>query len=347
MRRQPRLAEKSPLLRELRDHILRAGKAESTAEAYLHWCYRYFDFCRHGSEWKHPKDCGAKDAEAFLTHLAVDQHVAESTQNQALSAILYLYRHLLKIDIGRLDACRAKKPQWVPPVLSRGEVGRLLDEMRGVYRLVAELMYGGGLRVGEAVSLRIKDMDLDRCAITVKQAKGKKDRETTLPETIHGKVLRQIAHVERLRQDDLRNGCAGVPLPKAYGRKSPSASTSLEWYWLFPSESTSIDLGTGKRGRYHVDAQSIQRAVKRAARDARITKSVKSHILRHSFATHMVENGVGIHTLAKLMGHSDIRTTEIYLHVAESAAAHVKSPLAEVLSRGPQKRSLLRRIREG
>lgn len=313
----------------------RKGLAESTEETYWLRCEEFIRFLRAADgRWVEPDEWDESHVERYLTHLAVNRSVSASTQNQAFSALLFLFREVLGKRFENVRALRAKRRELIPVVYSVDEVGRLLDQMRGIHELVAEVMYGGGLRVGEAVSLRIKDVDLDRLAIGVCDAKGAVDRFTLLPPELVPRLQRQFERVKQLHALDIRQGFARVALPAAFGRKSPKAASSLAWYWLFASNTRSRDPKTGEIGRHHIHKSSVQRAIKAAGERAAITKRIKSHALRHSFATHLLEAGETIETVRDLLGHKDISTTQVYLHAMRPAHSRVKSPLTQVLARG-------------
>jgi integron integrase len=265
--------------------------------------------------------------EAFLTELAARHKVSASTQNQALNAIIFLYRQVLAQELGEIEAVRAKRPRRMPVVLSRSEVRALFDQMHGPGRLTAQLMYGSGLRVSECCRLRIKDVDLQRMQITVRQAKGDKDRIVMLPEVVRLALAEHLAWRKVLHERDLQRGSGWVELPGAFARKEPKAATSLQWQFLFPSRRVARDSEAGQCTRYHTHPSAIQRAVKEAAAAAGIAKRVTCHTLRHSFATHLLEAGYDIRTVQKLLGHRKLETTMIYTHLTEGGPAGVQSPL--------------------
>ncbi len=311
----------------------RKGLAKSTEESYWHWVNKYLRFHRQqAGDWVKPSLMSETHVEQFLSHLAVNRRVSPTTQNQAFSALLFLYRDVIGKPLENVSALRAKTREHVPTVLSVDEVGSLLAQLRDVNELIAQLMYGAGLRVGEAVGLRIKDIDLDRLTITIRQAKGGKDRFTMLPPSLAPAIAKQIERVKYLHSLDVREGFARVALPDAFARKSPKAASSLAWYFLFSSRTRSRDPETGEIGRHHVHKSAVQRAIKQAADRAGITKRVTSHVLRHSFATHLLESGSSIETVRDLLGHTDVRTTMIYLHAVTPASERTRSPLEHILA---------------
>jgi integron integrase len=299
-----------------------------TEQAYVYWIERYIRF--HGI--RHPNTMAAPEVEAFLTDLAVHGKVAASTQNQALGALLFLYRYVLHIEIGDLNAVRARRPQRVPLVLSRAEVQQLLEAMdrnptEEPYGLMARLMYGAGLRLMESCRLRVKDLDLARGQLTVRQGKGDKDRYVMLPAATRAGLQRQIEWRKTLHDKDLARGFGRVEMPSALDRKFPNADHELGWQFLFASTRISRCPRTGAVGRHHVHEAAVARALTMAVRSLRWTKRATCHTLRHSFATHLLEMGQDIRTVQELLGHNDVRTTMIYTHVMEKAATRVRSPL--------------------
>ncbi len=295
-----------------------------TEKAYLQWLRRYIAF--HGR--KHPRKLGAKEVEQFLTHLAVDRKVSAATQNQALQALLFVYRHVLETALPWLDGVtRASQPKRLPVVLTRQEVHALLSQLQATPWLVAGILYGSGLRLMEALSLRVKDVSVERCELMVRDAKGGRDRVTMLPEAVKGALL---AHLRRLHdwfEQERSAGRPGVSLPFALGRKYPQAATQWGWQYVFPSARLGPDGDTGRLVRHHVHEKSVQRAVQAAVRRANISKPASCHTLRHCFATHLLEDGYDIRTLQELLGHSDLKTTMIYTHVMSKGANGVRSPL--------------------
>lgn len=263
----------------------------------------------------------------FLTHLAVDGHVSASTQNQALSALLFLFRDLLQVELPALDAARASKPKRLPVVLSRGEVQRLLAELDGRDLLIAQLLYGSGLRVMECLRLRIKDVRFDQHQIVVRDGKGEKDRVTVLPDGARGALEDQIARARRLHHDDLSDGFGAVALPYALARKYPHAEKEPGWQFVFPSRKLSRDPRSGNVRRHHLHDTTFSQSLRAAAQRAELTPAVHSHCLRHSFATHLLESGTDIRTVQDLLGHKDVSTTMIYTHVLNRPGIAVRSPL--------------------
>lgn len=270
---------------------------------------------------------GAKHVTAFLNHLT-NQDVAASTQNQALCALVFLYRHVLEIDLPWLDnLVRAKKPAKLPVVLTRSEVDAVLDQMRGVTALMASLLYGAGLRLMDCCRLRVKDIDFETNQIIVRQGKGEKDRVTVLPDFVKQELREHLEAVKTQHQRDLANGAGFVQLPGALARKKPSASREWAWQWVFPATRHYIHQETGQHRRHHLHETVLQRAVGRAVRASGITKPAGCHTLRHSFATHLLEDGVDIRTIQELLGHKNLATTMIYTHVANCGPLGVRSPL--------------------
>ena len=271
---------------------------------------------------------GAVEVEAFLSSLATDRHVAAATQNQALAALLFLYREVLGVELPCLDnITRAKKPQRLPVVLSRQEVDRLLANLSGTSSLMARLMYGTGMRLMECVRLRVKDVDFDRREIVVRSGKGGKDRVTMLPQSIEPALKIHLEQVRALFDGDRRQDLPGVEIPDALDIKYPNAGKTWGWFWVFPSATLSTDPRTGIHRRHHFYEQTLQRAIRRAAQMAHIAKPATSHTLRHSFATHLLQSGYDIRTVQELLGHSDVSTTMIYTHVLNKGGRGVASPL--------------------
>jgi integron integrase len=271
---------------------------------------------------------GKPEIEAFLTYLAVDRRVAASTQNQALNAILFLYRDVLDVNLPWLDdVVRAKRPERIPEVLSTQEVARLLAQIDGTYKLMASLLYGSGLRLMEALRLRVKDVDFDYRQIVVRNGKGAKDRVTPLPSSLEEKLKTQIDKVVAQHREDLKAGYGSVYLPYALAEKYPNAQRELAWQYVFPSNQLSRDPHSGEKRRHHLNEKGLQQAVKLAVRRAGINKKASCHTLRHSFATHLLERGNDIRTVQELLGHKNVQTTMLYTHVLKRGGRGVISPL--------------------
>ena len=322
-RPSPRPA-KPKLLVLLRDAIRARHYAARTERAYVGWVRRFVLF--HGK--RHPIEMGAGEVTEFLTSLAVDRRVSASTQNQALAAILFLYKHVLDRDLPWLGSViHAKRPERLPVVLTRAEVEALLGGLSGPSRLIACLLYGAGLRLLECLQLRVKDIDTGRREIRVRDGKGRKDRVTTLPVRVLPDLVEHLTCVRAQHRDDLALGAGFVALPDALRAKYPSAPREWPWQWIFPASRTYTDRGTGERRRHHRHESAVQRDVRAAARAAGIPKPVSCHALRHSFATHLLESGQDIRTIQELLGHKDVSTTMIYTHVLNLGPLGVRSPL--------------------
>jgi integron integrase len=303
-----------------------------TEECNARWIEYFIRFHKTTEGFRHPSTMAADEVEQFLTHLAVDRHVSASTQNQALAALLFLYRDVLRIDLGNLDATRAHRTRRLPVVLSRQEVGELLAAIDALpsdepYPLMARLLYGAGLRLLECCRLRIKDVDLERNTLTVRQGKGDKDRIVMLPRSTTASLSAQLHWRDGLHQRDLARGQGWVWLPDALDRKYPEAPWSLGWQYLFASRQLSRDPRSSQRGRHHVHEGAVQRAVATAVTSLGWAKRVSCHTLRHSFATHLLESGSDIRTVQELLGHADVSTTMIYTHVLGRGPAGALSPL--------------------
>jgi len=280
----------------------------------------------HGK--RHPKDMGAPEIEAFLTHLAVDGNIAASTQNQALCALEFLYREVLRQEWDdSIAPVRAKKPQRLPTVLTKDEARRVVGLMSGVPQLMAKLLYGSGLRLMECVRLRVKDVDFVQHQIIVRDGKGGKDRITMLPDAVVPLLRDHLQHVKLIHESDLAHGYGSVYLPYALERKYPNASKEWPWQYVFPSDRLSVDPRSGLKRRHHIDENTLQKAVRQAALLAGIHKQVSCHTFRHSFATHLLESSYDIRTVQELLGHKDVKTTMIYTHVLNRGGLAVRSPL--------------------
>jgi integron integrase len=278
--------------------------------------------------WRHPRELPPQAVAEFLSDLAARLKVAAATQNQALNALIFLYREVLHLHVAEIGAFeRVRRPARLPSVLSREEVMRLLAAIGQEYGLPVRLLYGTGLRLMELLRLRIKDVDLDRGQIIVHGGKGDKDRRTMLPESLRTAMKEQLQRVKLWHEEDLKNGLGAVWLPEGLGRKYPKAAKEWNWQWVFAAKSIAVDPADGMRRRHHVKEDTIQRAVKAAALRAKLTKNVTPHTLRHSFATHLLENGYDIRTVQDLLGHKDVTTTQIYTHVMQKPGLGVRSPL--------------------
>jgi integron integrase len=294
-----------------------------TEDAYCHWVRQFIVY--HGL--KHPRDLGAPEVEAFLRALAVDHHVSASTQNQALSALLFLYRSVIIAPLPQLThVVRARTPPRLPVVLSRSEVKSVLDHLDGTSRLVAGLLYGSGMRLLECLELRVKDLDLERQQITIRQGKGRKDRVTMLPATLIAALRHHLDEVHSRHAQDLANGFGTVMLPYALAAKLPGAATSWPWQFVFPATRICRDPQRGPPSRFHVHESVVQRAATEAVRRSGIAKRASCHTFRHSFATHLLEDGYDIRTVQELLGHADVSTTMIYTHVLNRGGLGVRSP---------------------
>jgi integron integrase len=316
---------RSKLLQTLRDRAAVRHLSARTVEAYERWVIAFVRY--HGGR-THPAHLGQEHVRAWLTYLARDRHVAASTQNQALAAINFLYTHVLEQPLPSVvGITAAKRPKRLPNVLSREEVAQLLGAMTGPTQLMAMLMYGSGLRLKECCTLRLKDIDVVRGEIVVRNGKGGKDRVTMLPSALSDRVLVQVAAVRRLYRMRVAQGGGFVPLPGAYAEKHPSAARGWQWHWLFPSRLERYDPKTRQRRSWHVHETVVQKAVAAAVQRSGIMKRASCHTLRHSFATHVLEAGYDIRTVQELMGHRDVSTTMLYTHVLNRGGLGVRSPL--------------------
>lgn len=328
MPHQPKLAKAASdaprLLNQVRDKIRLKHYSIRTEQAYTDWIKRFVLFHKK----RHPTNMGAAEVEQFLTHLAVAGKVSASTQNQAKSALLFLYREVLAMELPWLDdVAKAKSARRLPVVLTVAETLRLLDRMEGTTGLIARLLYGSGMRVMEGARLRVKDIDFERCELIVREGKGNKDRVTMLPQSLVAPLKLHLARVKALHKEELSVGLGEVYMPFALSRKYPSAGREWHWQYVFPAAKRSVDPRSGIERRHHVSDQSVQRAVRQAARDAGLNKPVTPHTLRHSFATHLLQSGYDIRTVQELLGHKDVQTTMIYTHVLNRGGRGVVSPL--------------------
>jgi len=306
--------------------------SRSTEKAYLGWIRRFVLF--HGK--RHPGTMGAAEVTAFLTSLAVEGEVSASTQNQALAALLFLYRCVLEQDLPWLDGIvRAKRPRRLPVVLTRAETAAILDRLEGTPRLMAILLYGAGLRLLECARLRVQDLDLEERTILVRAAKGDRDRRTVLPQAAVPPLREHLERVRTQHQRDLAGDAGWVELPAAFSRKHPAAGRLWPWQWVFPATRIYRDRDTGQRRRHHLHETVVQRAVKQAVAAAGLTKRATCHTLRHSFATHLLEDGYDIRTIQELLGHRDVATTMIYTHVLNQGQLGVRSPADRLLPDSP------------
>jgi integron integrase len=294
-----------------------------TEQTYRNWIKRYIFF--HNKT--HPRELDAEAVRAFLTHLAVNERVAASTQNQAFNALLFLYRSVLKMEFKIEGVERARHARRLPVVFTKDEANAIINQLRGADRLIVALLYGAGLRIMEGVRLRVKDIDFARNEIMVRDGKGEQDRLTMLPQRLRDPLKRQISAVQVLHKSDLQRGYGDVYLPYALERKYRNAPREFLWQYLFPADKVSVDPRSGKIRRHHVNEQNVQRAVKTALRKAGVRKNGTCHSFRHSFATHLLEDGYDIRTVQELLGHKDVRTTMIYTHVLNKGGRGVRSPM--------------------
>lgn len=312
------------LLDRMRDALRARHYSDRTEQTYLEWARRFILF--HGK--RHPAEMGAAEVGAFLTHLAAERQVSASTQNQAKAALLFLYREVLGVDLPWLgEIVQAKPNKRLPVVLTPREVRALMNELNGTMGLIVSLLYGTGMRLLEGLRLRVKDVEFERREILVRDGKGGKDRVTMLPENLVLPLQDQLARARRLHDADLADGFGEVWLPDALAVKYPNAGKSWGWQYVFPSPNRSLDPRSGRMRRHHVLPESVQRAVKGAASRAGIVKPCTPHVLRHSFATHLLQNGYDIRTVQELLGHADVSTTMVYTHVLNKGGSGVRSPL--------------------
>lgn len=321
------------LLEQFKEALRNRHYSARTEKTYITWVRQ---FIRHhnpnidkGQVVRHPRDMGISEINEFITHLVNQKNVAASTQNQALSAILFLYRHVLNMPLeeAALAPIRPTRPKRIPTVLSKDEVKNTIAQMTGTYKLVTQVMYGGGLRLMEVVRLRVKDLDFSNHQIVIRDGKGENDRITTFPDLLLEPLRLHLKQIKAQHDQDLAQGLGTVHLPYALERKYPNANREFAWQYVFPASDFSIDPATGTKQRHHINETGLQKAVKQAAKLAKIDKPVSPHTFRHSFATHLLQNGYDIRTVQELLGHKDVKTTMIYTHVLQRGGLAVKSPL--------------------
>ena len=311
----------SAFLNSIREKIRLKHYSYKTEKAYVDWAERYIRF--HGI--RHPAEMGRVEVEAFLSHLAIEKHVSASTQNQALHALLFMYEHVVGMKLEHVQPMRAKKSEHIPDVLSQDEVRKILGRLKGVYYIIGRLLYGSGMRLMECMRLRVKDVNFDLKTVTVRDPKNNRDRVTVLPSSVIEPLRTHLKRVAIQHEEDLRLGFGSVELPYALAQKYKNAQFELDWQYVFPAGDYSTDPRSGVVRRHHLFETSVQKQIRRAAREAGITKPCGPHILRHSFATHLLQEGVDIRKIQELLGHQDLKTTMIYTHVAVIGAG-IKSP---------------------
>lgn len=321
------MTDKPKLMDQLRAALRSRHYSRRTEQTYCHWVRRYIFF----HNVRHPAEMAELEINAFLTHLAVKEKVSASTQNQALCALLFLYRHVLQREIGDIgEVIRARKPKRLPVVLTRDEVKSVLKHLTGDKWLMASLMYGAGLRLMECLRLRVQDLDFFRNEIFIRDGKGAKDRITMMPESIRVPLQEHLKYVKKIHEKDLTEGWGRVQMPGALERKFPNASKQWRWQWVFPQENRWKNPTSEEQGRHHVHESILQKAVARAATKACLVKRATCHSFRHSFATQLLENGYDIRTVQELLGHKDVKTTMIYTHVLNRGGKGVKSPMDDL-----------------
>lgn len=312
------------LLDQVREVLRYYHYAYKTEQTYCEWIVRYINFFNNK---KHPSEMGEKEVESFLSYLATERKVAASTQKQALNAIVFLYRRVLDKPIENIDPVKAKKLVRPPIVMTKKEVQLVLNQMSGSHLLMAKLLYGSGLRLMECIRLRVQDVDFEVNLLYIRGGKGNKDRTTVFPRQIKQELVAVIENVKAIHEKDLADGYGEVYIPEALARKYKSASKEFGWQYLFPGKNLSVDPRTKVKRRHHLMESGLQKAVKAAVKRTGIVKPVRCHTFRHSFATHMLEDGANIRTVQKLLGHADVKTTEIYTHVMETNISKLSSPL--------------------
>ena len=320
------------LLDQFREVLRYKHYSLRTEQAYLYWIRFFIRWHGRRGPMRHPRDMGADDVRLFLTMLATERNVSVSTHNQALSALLFLYRHVLGVTLPWLeDLTRPTRARRIPAVLAQAEVAALLGALDGEMALLGKLLYGTGMRLKEGLSLRVKDVVFERNALVVRQGKGGKDRVVMLPRTLAAQLKAQLAAAHGLWERDRQRGLAAVVVPDALALKHPDLGQRWAWFWVFPASTLSVDPRTGIERRHHIYEERLQRAIKLACAEAGIHKPVSVHTLRHSFATHLLQAGTDIRTVQELLGHSDVSTTMIYTHVLKVAAGGTASPLDSLL----------------
>lgn len=316
--------QKPKLMEELHQTFRALHYSPKTEYDYCKWVRRFIYF----HNVRHPKEMGELEINAFLTHLAVKGHVASSTQNQALCAILFLYRYVLKVELGDFgEIIRARKPKRLPVVMTREEVKPVFDQLTGVKLLICQLMYGTGLRLNKALDLRVQDLDFGANQILVRHAKGGKDRHTMLPQCLKEPLQKHLLHVREIHDRDIAEGFGSVVLPNALAKKYPNAAAEWRWQWVFPQQNRWVNKKTDQQGRHHVGESVIQKGLRAAVQKTGIPKRITSHTFRHSFATHLLQDGYDIRTVQELLGHEDLKTTMIYTHVLNRGGRGVRSPI--------------------
>lgn len=311
------------LLEQVSDAIKVKHYSPRTEETYIYWIRQYILF--HNK--RHPNEMGVPEVQAFLTHLAAGRNFSSSTQTQALSSILFLYRHVLNIKLDEVQILRAKKTGRVPVVLSRSETQKIIAQMSGAHKLMTQILYGGGLRLMECVQLRVKDIDFEYRQLVIRDPKGGQDRFTILPQSLIDPIQEHLARVKRIHAEDLANGYGAVHMSNAFAEKFPNANRDWSWQYVFPSSKLTEDDKAQTMRRWHTSETTLQKAVKTAVKKAGIHKLVGPHTFRHCFATHLLESGYDIRTVQELLGHKDVKTTMIYTHVLQRGGLAVKSPL--------------------
>jgi integron integrase len=321
----PGTGQGKKLLDQYRETLRIRHYSHRTEETYISWVRQFILFHKK----RHPREMGVDEINTFISFLVNEKHIAASTQNQAISSILFLYRHVLNIELDEtaLIPIRPTKPKRIPTVLSKDEAKQVIAKMDGVYKLMAQILYGGGLRLMEVMRLRVKDLDFANRQIIVRDGKGENDRVTIFPDILLEPLRLQLMHVKAQHDRDLFNGYGTVYLPYALERKYPNANREFAWQYVFPAPVLSVDPVNGLKQRHHLNEANLQRSVKQAANAAKINKPVTPHTFRHSFATHLLEAGYDIRTVQELLGHKDVKTTMIYTHVLQRGGLAVKSPL--------------------